>query len=69
MDYAREHNKGEDEPIFTLTRQQVYNIIIGMVGRSVRKFIPIRYAIVLLSTGYGRIRISGDCSYYKSTAA
>ena len=33
MEYSYEHNRGENEPIFKLTRQQVYNIVIAMVGR------------------------------------
>lgn len=27
VEYAHEHNRAEDEPVFTLTRQQVYNIV------------------------------------------
>jgi len=36
MEYAHEHNRGADEPIFTLTRQQVYNIV-RRYGRTIGK--------------------------------
>jgi integrase/recombinase XerD len=36
MEYAREHNRGADESIFTLSRQQVYNIV-HRYGRTIRK--------------------------------
>ncbi len=63
VEYANEHNRGEDEPVFTLTRQQVYNIV-RRYGRTIGKEIhphTLRHSFAL--TGYDRIRISGDCSY------
>ena len=34
--YVYEHNRGEDEPVFALTRQQVYNIV-HRYGRTIGK--------------------------------
>ncbi|MGB8312814.1 MAG: hypothetical protein WCE81_13310 [Halobacteriota archaeon] len=36
MEYAYEHNTGENEPTFTLTRQLVYNIV-HRYGRTIGK--------------------------------
>ena len=41
MEYAREHNGGADEPLFTLTRRQVYNIV-HRYGRTIGKEIQPR---------------------------
>ena len=49
--------------------QQVFNIVHRYGRTIIRRYTPIRYATALPSTGYGRIRISGDCSYYWGTAA
>ena len=36
IEYAQQHNTSEDQPIFTLTRQQVYNIV-HRYGRTIGK--------------------------------